>query len=256
MDKELDTMMNDYVYNHLKLKDENATKRIGHLTFCAPYGEDYEALENYLKSQTKKSGANKGQRTYSDSSIQTIIKEHKSYIGYQKGKQTLNNNENMITSQKTQEHIEANQISTSLTEDNLTSNTSTVGGSNVEAPEIEQTPQTSEDNSGLQNIIPFEEDTSPVDIQQITAEAINVPPVKEKHKGGRPVSTNRSERFTLYMNADVLKDITILANYDNLSVTDLMNNTLVDLIEQRRSDIDFMTEFERRKEERKLNQRG
>ena len=243
MDDEV--IIKTFVYNHLKLKDRNATKCEGHLTTCAPYGEDYETLENDLKSVTKKSGANKGQRRYSDSTVKIIIEEYKSYIKYKKGHQTLNSNEDMIISQKTQEQTDANLMSTSLTEKNITSEniTSTVGKGNVEAPDSEHIQQISSEETP-QTSIP------------LTVEEPNVPPVKEKHKGGRPVSTNRSERFTLYMNADVLKNITILANYDNLSVTDLMNNTLVDLIEQRRSDIDFMTEFERRKEERKLNQRG
>lgn len=245
-----EVMINDYVYNHLGLKDTNATKLIGHLTFCAPYGEDYEALEKHLKSITKKSGANKGQRRYSDSSIEAIIKEYKKYIEYKKGQITMNNNENMITSYETQQHSDANLILTNLTENNIASTdiTYTVDNNNVETSDTEQIQQTSEEIQ--QASIPFEDNPpSPVEETKVTEQPVNTPPVKEKHKGGRPISTNRSERFTLYMNADVLKEITSLANLDNLTVTDLMNNLLTEYIDKRRKDIEFMKELERMKAE-------
>ena len=68
---------------------------------------------------------------------------------------------------------------------------------------------------------------------------------EHKNKGGRPISTNRSERFTLYMNADILKDITTLAKLKKLTVTDLMNNLLTSYVEKHRKDIEFMEGIER-----------
>ena len=104
MDNE--AMIKDYIYNHLKFTGDNAKRIEGHLKKCLPYGEDYEALEAHLKSIMKKRGENKGERRYSDDYIRIILKEHKAFNEYRRLQSTLNNNEDMITSQDTQEHLE------------------------------------------------------------------------------------------------------------------------------------------------------
>ena len=88
----------------------------------------------------------------------------------------------------------------------------------------------------------------------LTAEAVQNPssPVKEIRKAGRPESTGRSEKFTLYMTPELWKKITMLADLDEVKITDLMNYALEYYCEKERSeDIAFLYTLERRKQERR-----
>ena len=57
---------------------------------------------------------------------------------------------------------------------------------------------------------------------------------------GRPRTTGRSEKFTLYMTADTMKNLNIIANYDNETITDLLNNIVEKYIITREDDIEFV----------------
>ena len=57
---------------------------------------------------------------------------------------------------------------------------------------------------------------------------------------GRPRTTGRSEKFTLYMTADTMKNLSIIANYDNETITDLLNNIVEKYIITREDDIEFV----------------
>lgn len=88
----------------------------------------------------------------------------------------------------------------------------------------------------------------------LTAEAVQNPSstVKEVRKAGRPESTGRSEKFTLYMTPELWKKITMLADLDEVKITDLMNYALEYYCEKERSeDIAFLYTLERRKQERR-----
>ena len=57
---------------------------------------------------------------------------------------------------------------------------------------------------------------------------------------GRPRTTGRSEKFTLYMTADTMKNLIIIADYDNETITDLLNNIVEKYIITREDDIEFV----------------
>lgn len=220
----------EYVYNYLKFTGDNATRIAGHLRICLPYGEDYEALEVHLTSITIKRGNNKGERKYSDEYVKRILKEHKAFNEYRKEHLTLNNNEDMITSQDTQEHLD-----------------------NVNIEQI--TPKEDNNTESINTQEAHSEITPPEESTEQSGDKENAPSV-EKKRGGRKVSTNRDTRFTLYMTADVLRDMNTLAKYDNSSITDLMNGLLISYINDRRDDIEYMEKFERMKAEREAHKKA
>ena len=77
--------------------------------------------------------------------------------------------------------------------------------------------------------------------------------VEASRKPGRPETTGRSEKFTLYMTPELWKKITMLADLDEVKITDLMNEALEYYCENERSeDIAFLYTLERRKQERRL----
>ena len=57
---------------------------------------------------------------------------------------------------------------------------------------------------------------------------------------GRPRTTGRSEKFTLYMTANTMKNLSIIADYDNETITDLLNNIVEKYIITREDDIEFV----------------
>ena len=96
------------------------------------------------------------------------------------------------------------------------------------------------------------------DNQTITAEAVQTSqpqtssPVKEIRKAGRPESTGRSEKFTLYMTPELWKKIQMLADLDEVKITDLMNYALEYYCEkEREEDLAFLDSLERQKQERR-----
>lgn len=93
----------------------------------------------------------------------------------------------------------------------------------------------------------------------LTAEAVqttqpqNSSPVKEIRKAGRPESTGRSEKFTLYMTPELWKKIRMLADLDEKNITDFLNIILEKYCDKERSeDLEFLYSLERRKQERRL----
>ena len=92
----------------------------------------------------------------------------------------------------------------------------------------------------------------------LTAEAVQTSqpqttsPVKEIRKAGRPESTGRSEKFTLYMTPELWKKIQMLADLDEVKITDLMNYALEYYCEkEREEDLAFLDSLERQKQERR-----
>ena len=57
---------------------------------------------------------------------------------------------------------------------------------------------------------------------------------------GRPRTIGRTEKFTLYMTADTMENLNIIASYDNETVTDLLNNIVENYIITREDDIEFI----------------
>lgn len=77
-------------------------------------------------------------------------------------------------------------------------------------------------------------------------------PVEAEKKPGRPKSTNRTSKFTLYMTDELMKKINLLADLDETTSTDLMNHVLEDYCDNSRADdMNFLYELERRKQERR-----
>ena len=103
---------------------------------------------------------------------------------------------------------------------------------NTQAPEA---PQTSNENTKATPL--------PVNIDALA-----------KKSAGRPRTTGRTEKFTLYMTADVMENLNIVAGYDNITLTDLLNNIVENYINTREDDINWVKDFERQKEARKLRQ--
>lgn len=76
--------------------------------------------------------------------------------------------------------------------------------------------------------------------------------VEAEKKPGRPKSTNRTAKFTLYMTDELMKKINLLADLDETTSTDLMNHVLEDYCDNSRADdMNFLYELERRKQERR-----
>ena len=77
-------------------------------------------------------------------------------------------------------------------------------------------------------------------------------PVEANKQAGRPKSTNRTAKFTLYMTDELMKKINLLADLDETTSTELMNHVLEDYCNNTRADdMNFLYELERRKQERR-----
>ena len=183
---------------------------------CEPYGEDYQAIREFLQSLTKKKD---GSPTYSEKTVTEIIRDYQNYISWTKEYET------MI-------EYEDEQIT-------------------IEAPE-QAKPEMSTVEENAQTTAPQFSNENP--------EATPLPPVNiepetpAKKSAGRPRTTGRSEKFTLYMTADTMENLSIIANYDNKTLTDLLNNIVENYIITREDDINWVKDFERQKEARKLRQ--
>lgn len=82
-------------------------------------------------------------------------------------------------------------------------------------------------------------------------------PVEEVRKPGRPKSTSRSEKFTLYMTPKLMKDISMLADFDEVTTTDIMNEALeYYCVNSRTDDLNFLYTLERKKQERRRLKAG
>lgn len=73
-------------------------------------------------------------------------------------------------------------------------------------------------------------------------------PVKKR---GRPFSSKRTDKITLYMTSDTMKKVSMLANYDDVSMIDLINSIVEHYLPTRQDDINFMLNLEKQKQERK-----
>ena len=195
------------------LEGDRASKIRGRLAKCEPYGENYEALREYLQSLTKKDGTPK----YSEKTITEIIRDYKNYILWTKENETMTEHEDK---QLTIEATEQAKPEISTVEEN------------TQAPEA---PQTSNENTKATPL--------PVNIDALA-----------KKSAGRPRTTGRTEKFTLYMTADVMENLNIVAGYDNITLTDLLNNIVENYINTREDDINWVKDIDKQKELRKLRQ--
>ena len=198
------------------LQGDRASKIRGHLVMCEPYGEDYQAIREFLQNLIKKKD---GTPKYSEKTVTEIIRDYQNYISWTKEYET------MI-------EYEDEQIT-------------------IEAPE-QAKPEMSTVEENAQTTAPQFSNENP--------EATPLPPVNiepetpAKKSAGRPRTTGRSEKFTLYMTADTMENLSIIANYDNKTLTDLLNNIVEKYIITREDDINWVKDFERQKEARKLRQ--
>lgn len=101
--------------------------------------------------------------------------------------------------------------------------------------------------------------TIPAENSALTAEAVQtaqpqpLSPVKASRKPGRPETTGRTEKFTLYMTPELWKKIRMLADLDEDNITDFLNTILEDYCDnERKEDLEFLYSLERRKQERRL----
>lgn len=67
------------------------------------------------------------------------------------------------------------------------------------------------------------------------------PTVDSKQKSRRPKSSGRTEKFTLYVRPETWQNLKILADYDELTITELMNNILENYFTSRADDLEFLT---------------
>ena len=127
----------------------------------------------------------------------------------------------------------------------------------TDSPEISHT--VSDDTTDNYSIPKGEPNMTDYDNSALTAEAVQtaqpqpLSPVEAVRKPGRPETTGRTEKFTLYMTPELWKKITMLADLDEVKITDLMNYALEYYCEKERSeDIAFLYTLERRKQEHRL----
>lgn len=209
--------MIDRYIQYRELKGDYANKIRGRLTKCAPYGEDYEGIRLYFQSIMTQTSEPK--RKYRDSTIdKEIIREYQKFIKWKKENETMTEHENNQIA--FEEEVEQTQPEI-FTENKASQANDTTQNSN-ENTEATSLPHTNEDHE------------TPV-----------------KKSAGRPKTTGRTEKFTLYMTAETMENLNIIASYDNGTVTDLLNNIVESYISTREDDINWVKDFEKMKEERK-----
>lgn len=186
------------------LQGDRASKIRGHLVMCEPYGEDYQAIREFLQSLTKKKD---GSPKYSEKTVTEIIRDYQNYISW-----TKENNEIMYEEQNKQLTIEETE--------QAKPEMSTVRG-DTQAPEVTQT----------SNENPEATTHSPVNIEE------EQQPVKRA--GGRP-KTGRTEKFTLYMSAEAMEDLTMLTAAYNTNITELLNKFIDDYRTKQTRQIAFL----------------
>lgn len=105
-------------------------------------------------------------------------------------------------------------------------------------------------------------DTQTAEIEDIPAhqEQLTIPDTKNtvdnKPKLGRPKSSGRTEKFTLYVRPETWQNLNMLADYDETTITELMNGILESYFTSRADDLEFLAHIEQQKRERRLNQRN
>ena len=86
---------------------------------------------------------------------------------------------------------------------------------------------------------------------ETTAETVST--VEAVRKPGRPETTGRTEKFTLYMTPALWKKIRMLADLDEDNITEFLNYVLEDYCNnERKEDLEFLYGLERIKQERRL----
>ena len=81
----------------------------------------------------------------------------------------------------------------------------------------------------------------------------NMAKVQQPHRG-RPRSTQNTEKISLYITKDVVKDLGKLSEYDEVKINTLLNSIITDYLAKRQSDIDFINEQAEAKRLRKQQQ--
>lgn len=233
-----------------KTKDKMTSRLIDSIHFMADLGvgifdspseEDYKRLNEYLHTLIQPRGKHKGQH-FSESVIRDWKNlTEKFYNRNGKRSDLKTNTEPQITIPD----FEAAPVpdgKTNSTEFSHTVSEATTDNHNIPKGEKNMT-----DNQ-----------TIPAENSALTAEAVQtaqpqpLSPVKASRKPGRPETTGRTEKFTLYMTPELWKKITMLADLDEVKITDLMNYALEYYCEKERSeDIAFLYTLERRKQERR-----
>lgn len=78
-----------------------------------------------------------------------------------------------------------------------------------------------------------------------------------ERKVGKPVTTGRSEKFSLYVTKETAKQIEALRIYDEIDLQDLLNEAIQVYFQTRNDDLDFLKSQEQARQQRKaqrLNQ--
>ena len=184
------------------LQGDRASKIRGHLVMCEPYGEDYQAIREFLQSLTKKKD---GSPKYSEKTVTEIIRDYQNYISWTKEYET------MIGYEDEQITIEAPEQA------------------KPEMATVEENAQTTAPQFSNEN--PEATTHSPVNIEE------EQQPVKRA--GGRP-KTGRTEKFTLYMSAEAMEDLTMLTEAYNTNITELLNKFIDDYRTKQTRQIAFL----------------
>ncbi len=206
--------------------------------FDIPSKAQYDKLNEYLHTLIQPRGKHKGQK-FSES----VIRDWKNLTE----KFYDRNGKRSDDKTTTESQISIPEFEAAPVPDDQTNST-----------EIPHT--VSEDTTADNNDIPKGEHyMTEYDNSAVTAEAVQttqpqpLSPVKASRKPGRPETTGRTEKFTLYMTPELWKKITMLADLDEAKITDLMNYALEYYCEKERSeDLEFLYSLERRKQERRL----
>ena len=225
-----------------------------------PTEEHMKQLEAHLRALKQEKGRYKG-KGYEDTTITDWVNRTRDFFNSRRATAALNPG-HFVPASHSPESIEAKPASTG--EKNITAHTNAVrAGATPDTIRGAQEAHTNTPKGEPQMTIPETPSTEtagiiPEENSAVTAEPVPAQPqasssVKASRKPGRPETTGRSEKFTLYMTPELWKKITMLADLDEVSITALMNDALEYYCTHERSeDIAFLYTLERRKQERRL----
>ena len=211
---------------------------LGVSIFDTPSKALYDRLNEYLHTLIQPRGKNKGQH-FSDS----VIRDWKNLTEkfYNRNGKRSDDSVQLVIAEA--ESIEATPASTER--ESITADTDR-GAQHAHTDTQKGEPNMTTENSAVSA------ETLPVPTQP-EAQPQAPSTVEASRKPGRPETTGRSEKFTLYMTPELWKKITMLADLDEVKITDLMNDALEYYCENERSDdLAFLYTLERRKQERRL----
>lgn len=193
-----------------------------------PKETQIEQLEGFLDTLTYRKGKNGEEKHYAPGVIRDWVNRTKDFYYVRNG-----NSSDKNPSHETQIAIpELEAVNQAITEN-------TKGDTHMTTPE----------NQTINSAVSADPEQPP-QTEAEQPEALS--PVDDIRKPGRPISTNRSAKFTLYMTPALWKNITILADLDEISITDLMNEALeYYCTNSRKDDLEFLYGLELKKQERR-----